>query len=275
LSDIPSVFRDCEIAFIIVEFNQLEKASSPCSSLLLYFPKGTFDSDLKMFKRSLKSDGDQGEMIVEEREVSEKLFDKVLREIMVPKKSSVWKSADAHRGEPKLDPSSDDMMRFTATGRPFVPDDRYQSTWAGLDSGDSFTGVPGKTLPFKYTDDSLISVPCLRLGIQESAPASGEPNDTKKKWWRRKSSSSSNPDNFEMKKVRRGEYLKHYAKDDQGNYCGTEEPAEDCILRGKDLERYRSNRAIAFRNEIAENQTDYSALMGVEKEKEKDDGVIR
>jgi hypothetical protein len=243
----------------------------------LYLPDRTFDFGLKMFKRSLKSDSNQGGMIVEEREVSEKLVDKVSRDIMVPKKSSIWKTADPHRGEPKLDPASDDMMRFTATGRPFVPDNRYQSTWAGLDNGDSFTGVPGKTLPFKYTDDSLISVPCLKVGTQESTSASEEPNDTKKKWWRRKSSSSSNslndPANFVMKKVRRGEYLKHYAKDDQGNYSGTGEPAEDCILRGKDLERYRSNRAIAFRNEIAENQTDFSAPIGVEKGE--DDGVIR
>lgn len=33
-----------------------------------------------------------------------------------------------------------------------------------------------------------------------------------------------------MRDMTRREYLKHYAKDENRNYIGTEEPAEDCIL---------------------------------------------
>lgn len=32
----------------------------------------------------------------------------------------------------------------------------------------------------------------------------------------------------------RGEYLKHYAKDEEGNYVGSEEPAADCVLKEGD-----------------------------------------
>jgi hypothetical protein len=200
---------------------------------------------------------DQSEATVEEVEASKLLTNEGSPEIQPTRSSSIWKGADAHRGQPKLDPKSDDMMRFTATGRPFVPDNRYQTTWQGMANEDCPQGVAGKTLPWKYTDESLISVPCLRPRPEESADASGEVND-KKKWWRRKSSTSSNsvndPNNFVLKKMKRGDYLKHYAKDEQGSYIGTEEPADDCILRGRDLEKYRSSRETTFRNEIADKK---------------------
>ncbi len=147
----------------------------------------------------------------------------------------------------------------------------------GLGNADSFQGIAGKTLPWKYTDGSLVSVPCLRPRPQDSVSTSGEANDKKKKWWRRKSSTSNSsvndPDDFTMRKVQRGEHLKHYAKDEQGHCIGTEEPAEDCILRGKDSERYRSGKDATFRNEIAGDSADRSALLDVRKET--DDGVIR
>lgn len=58
---------------------------------------------------------------------------------------------------------------------------------------------------------------------------------------RRRSKSRDNKDDFEMKEMKRGEYLKHYAKDDDGKYIGTEEPADDCILRhAEDIKLYRS-----------------------------------
>lgn len=215
--------------------------------------------------------------MLEEREMSKQATNEGSPELQITKKKSMFKGADAHRGEPKLDPASDDMMRFTATGRPFVPEDRYQSTWNGLGNADAFQGTAGKTLPFKYTDESFISVPCLKPRAQESATSIGEPNEKKPKWWRRKSSTSSNsvndPNNFTMKKIQRGDYLKHYAKDEQGDYIGTEEPAEDCILRGKDLERYRSSKDAMFQNEISEDKADRPALIGMEKQE--GDAIIR
>lgn len=42
-----------------------------------------------------------------------------------------------------------------------------------------------------------------------------------------------------MRQITRGEYLKHYAKDDNGRYIGSEEPAADCILKGEDVAKYR------------------------------------
>lgn len=216
----------------------------------------------------MESAKDQSKATVEEREISKMLGSERSPELQTTKIWSMWKGADAHRGEPKLDPGSDDMMRFTATGRPFVADNRYQSTWSGLASGDAPEGVPGRTMPWKYTDESLISVPCLRPRPQDSVSTSGEANVQKKKWWRRKSSTANSSvndlDNFVLKKVQRGEYLKHYAKDEQGNYIGTEPPAKDCILRGKDLEKYRSGKDMEFRNEIDKHETDRSAAIGVE-----------
>ena len=224
---------------------------------------------LNTVKRGMQPDKDQIMAMVEELEVSNKLSSEESPELLSTRTSSIWKGADAHRGEPLLAPSSDDMTRFTATGRPFEPENHYQSTWAGL--ADAPHAVPGKTLPWKFTDESLISVPCLRRRPQEDRFAPGEANKkNKRRWWRRRSSTSNggmnNPDNFVMRKIQRGEYLKHYAKDEQGTYIGTEEPAEDCILRGDDLETYRSGRDKMFRNEIVGNGLKRPALVDVEQD---------
>jgi hypothetical protein len=210
----------------------------------------------------------QSKATVEGREASSAFSSEASPELQTTKTWSTWKSADAHRGEPKLDPGSDDMMRFTATGRRFVVENHYQSTWAA--SEDALYGVAGKTLPWKYTDDSLISVPCHRPRTQESVPPLEEANVKKrKKWWRRTSSMSKTRANdpyydFVLKEMRRGDYLKQYAQDERGNYIGTEEPAEDCMLRGEDLEKYRGGEDKKFRNEIVKDETDRSALIGVE-----------
>jgi hypothetical protein len=219
-----------------------------------------FGSGKRRSKLSIDSDQKEGKPTVEEYEVSQQLSDEPFKGSESTKSSSMWKSADAHRGEPKLEPASDDMMRFTATGRPFKAEDHYQSTWANLSDGDNPHGVAGRTLPWKYTDESLISVPCLRLvpgGPQQSISPTAGPNDKKKKWWRRKWSTSNsgvnNPENFVMKQMQRGEYLKHYAKDEQGNFAGTEEPADNCILRGKDLEKYGRSNDMDFQSDTVDD----------------------
>lgn len=53
-----------------------------------------------------------------------------------------------------------------------------------------------------------------------------------------------------MKEMTITEYLKRYAKDDDGNYVGTQDAAPDCILRDeKDRTKYR--KAHAFREAMA------------------------
>jgi hypothetical protein len=51
----------------------------------------------------------------------------------------------------------------------------------------------------------------------------------------------ANPDlpPFVMKQVPYETWRKHYAKDKDGNYKGTHAPAEDCLLRPHDVERWR------------------------------------
>ncbi|KAF7503378.1 hypothetical protein GJ744_003942 [Endocarpon pusillum] len=193
----------------------------------------------------MQPDKDQTKAVMEELEVSNTLSSEESPELLSTRTSSIWTGADAHRGEPLLASSSDDMTRFTATGRPFKPENHYQSTWAGL--ADAPQAVPGKTLPWKFRDESLISVPCLRPKSQEEGIVPGEANKkNNKRWWRRRPLMSNGRmndlDKFVMRRIQRGEYLKHYAKDEQGAYIGTEGPAEDCILRGDDLETYRSGR---------------------------------
>jgi hypothetical protein len=201
-----------------------------------------------MVKSGLSPDEDQTRRTVAQYEGSP--------ELQGPRTPSMWRSADPHRGEPTLDPASDDMRRFTATGRPFVADDPYQS-WAGFTDGDISGGGTGKNLPLKYTDESVISVPCLRPPPDESIPEATDKK--KKKWWRRISSrynssdSVDDPKNFIMKRMTRGEYLKHYCMDEQDNYAGMEEPAEDCILKGKDLKKYRGGKETKWANEIVED----------------------
>lgn len=221
-----------------------------------------------MVKSGLSPDEDQTRRTVAQHEGSPKL--------QGPRKPSMWRRADPHRGEPTLDPASDDMRRFTATGRPFVADDAYQSTWAGFTDGDFIPGAAtGKNLPLKYTDESVISVPCLRPPPEEPIP---EATDKKKKWLRRISSRHSSdsvddPKNFIIKRMTRGEYLKHYCMDEQDNYAGTEEPAEDCILKGKDLEKYRGGKETKRANEIVEEKKE--GLAPVHTWEQREDMVIR
>jgi hypothetical protein len=135
------------------------------------------------------------------------------------------------------------MDRFTATGRPFKEPSRREKAATTFDlvmASDSVLSTAGVNhLPVKFTDKSVISIPVLpKGGAQIETPK-------KKRFWSRRKSENNN---FVMKEMTRGEYLKNYAKDDQGKYTGTEDPAEDCILRGEDIEKYRP--VTTFRNDI-------------------------
>ncbi|KAJ9603635.1 hypothetical protein H2200_011821 [Cladophialophora chaetospira] len=146
-----------------------------------------------------------------------------------------------------------------------------------LASADSWGAGPANHSPFLITEDSLISVPVLKPSdiarhsvsqIQTLPDGSSQPGQTKSarksfSLLGSKSSSSSayktrNTGEFVMRRVPRREYLAHYAKDDNGKYIGSEEPAPDCILHGDDLVKYRGEAktlAAKFENEINGGQS--------------------
>lgn len=147
------------------------------------------------------------------------------------------------------------MDSFTATGRPFKPRTDAENAASAYDSimaSDAGGFVAGVNhLPVKFTDDSIISIPVLPKGAEQVE------SDKKKHFWSRRKSQNTN---FIMKQMTRGEYLEHYAKDDDGKYIGSGEPAEDCILRGDDVTKYKP--ATTFSNTLGDSD-------------KKDDAVVR
>lgn len=53
--------------------------------------------------------------------------------------------------------------------------------------------------------------------------------------------SSNQKANLTMRPVTRALYLKYYAKDENGKYMGTEDPAKDCYLNAEDSHRWGRN----------------------------------
>jgi hypothetical protein len=151
--------------------------------------------------------------------------------------------------------NDDSYQRFTATGRPYKDqsqENSYNSAMNAVMGSDTIawgTG-PANLLPFRYTDESTLMIAVLKphtnnLSLTSEYNNEGTPNKKSKtrNLFRRKQSTSVN-DNFDTKKVTRGDYLKYYAKDEKGFYCGTDDPAADCILKQKeDLEKWRTGKA--------------------------------
>lgn len=163
-----------------------------------------------------------------------------------------------------LDPSGG-LQSFTATGRAYSPTskaEKRQNNIASIGSADAWGAGPANTLPFKFTDESLIPVPCLRSPRKTDegglGPASEQVDVGKKKrWWRSGSKSGKSRDeDFVIRQIPRSEYLKHYARDEQGRFAGTEEPAADCMLNAEDLRTFeqssgsRGSLGGEWRNEI-------------------------
>jgi hypothetical protein len=99
------------------------------------------------------------------------------------------------------------------------------SGWAN----DAYGGPTTHSTPMKFTDDDIISVPIRRPTLSSS------PSDpARKKSIFKKLFSSSDDGDVIIKQMTRGEYLKHYAKDEEGMYIGTEDPADDCVLKEGD-----------------------------------------
>lgn len=110
---------------------------------------------------------------------------------------------------------------------------------------------PIKLNPTKPEDWDTITVPVLPKPYHEY-PDTNPPStdqDTRSssssglKLWKRLSHSDSDGPKWTTKEISRDVYLRHYAKDSEGKYVGTERPADDCLLRrGSDVERYRGGR---------------------------------
>lgn len=115
--------------------------------------------------------------------------------------------------------TDDERARFTATGRPMRP---YASNPLHNMGGDMFTAP--RYLPKQYTDESIIPVIIVNV-----TPSQKPESPQRKK--RSKSITSifkgEKAEKDASKKITkivfmpRGEYLKHFAKDDDGNYIGT------------------------------------------------------
>ena len=153
------------------------------------------------------------------------------------------------------------MDSFTATGRPcssLHKSSKTSSAMVSMAGAESWGAGPANTLPMKFSDSSLIPVPVLRP--EDVGKVDG--HKSKKSFFssRRKSENS----NFVIKQVPRGEYLEYYAKDEEGRYVGTEEPAVDCILKGEDVMRYRRG--------VGQWSNEVGGATGVD---QKSDGVIR
>ncbi|KPI42095.1 uncharacterized protein AB675_5655 [Cyphellophora attinorum] len=160
-------------------------------------------------------------------------------------------------------PASEALQSFTATGRSYsspTKADKSGRAWNAYATAEALGNGAPNLLPVRFTDESLIDVPVMRpedvaragfvgrngtsasqissdVGSSKKDPLSSRFSFLTK----RRGSSDKKKDEFVMKQMTRAEYLKHYAKDAAGRYCGTGTPAEDCILRSEeDLLRWRN-----------------------------------
>lgn len=172
------------------------------------------------------------------------------------------------------------LQSFTATGRPIskTSESTKGSGLDGLTSAEAHgTGAPN-LLPVRFTDQSIISVPVLPSPPPDLADDKPTPSDStvdlddnlikglaqkpkpksnsKTRFslssfrHRRSSQKDTKQPAFVMKDMTRAEYLKHYAKDDDGRYIGTEQPGSDCILsHTEDITKYMNLRPFTWGNE--------------------------
>lgn len=88
-----------------------------------------------------------------------------------------------------------------------------------------FTPMAVQNLPWKFTDDDLISVP-IPVSVDSAAAADNAADQVESKGWgsrlKQAMKGKRSPPKMKMVKMTRGEYLKYWARDEQGNYIGTE-----------------------------------------------------
>ncbi|KAI9780801.1 MAG: hypothetical protein M1816_002673 [Peltula sp. TS41687] len=111
----------------------------------------------------------------------------------------------------------DEMQRFTATGRPLT---KHHNS--GVANPSTFIPEAPPALPWKFTDSSMISVPIPVLaredGPTEEENATGGLGSKLKQAIKGKKAAPK----MRVVKMTRAEYLKYWARDEQGNYIGTE-----------------------------------------------------
>jgi len=177
------------------------------------------------------------------------------------------------------------LQSFTATGRPIskTSESTKGSGLDGLTSAEAYGAGAPNLLPVRFTDQSIISVPVLPFpspDLADDRPAppdstsDSDDNPIKGLDWepkpksksktrfslssfrhRRGSKKDTKQPAFVMKDMTRAEYLKHYAKDDDGRYIGTEEPGSDCILsRTEDITKYKKRPPFTSGNEDPRKQ---------------------
>lgn len=169
-----------------------------------------------------------------------------------PFENTIFRNPSNNMSQPADVP---DLQRFTATGRPIPAQDTRTGLSGGMASAHSYGQSAPNLLPVRFTDNSVISVPVLPHAEPSQTKPDDEDSDegpvkgpkSRSRFslsnFRRKSSSSGNgKQSFVIKEMTRGNYLKHYAKDDSGKYIGSEEPASDCILNNEE-DRIKWRRA--------------------------------
>ncbi|KAL1643069.1 hypothetical protein SLS58_005038 [Diplodia intermedia] len=119
-----------------------------------------------------------------------------------------------------------DMEHFTAAGRP-KPD--FHPGISNMDCGSfSGSGAPN-LLPFRLTDESIINVPIPAEDLEDPESESHPPATERRSSWitklGRKLGNKGKQQILNVK-MTRGEYLKYWAKDENGNYVGTEAEGE-------------------------------------------------
>jgi len=176
-----------------------------------------------------------------------------------PQTANMSTSDDLHN-----DPT---LQSFTAAGRPIskTSASRKGTGLDGLSSSHSFGAGAPNLLPVRFTDESIISVavlppPDTADGKPEASDSDEDDNPVKglkpksrfsfSSFRRRSSSKKEKKPEFVMKDMTRAEYLKHYAKDDNGKYVGTEKPASDCIINGKE-DPMKRRKQFAFREAMS------------------------
>ncbi|OJD36818.1 uncharacterized protein BKCO1_9000169 [Diplodia corticola] len=132
-----------------------------------------------------------------------------------------------------------DMERFTAAGRP-KPD--YQPGISNMDCG-SFTGSGAPNLlPVRFTDKSMINVPIPAADLWDGSEPVPQPNERRSSWIAKlgKKLGTKEKQKIVNVKMTRGEYLKYWAKDEDGNYVGTEPRGEGKRIWREKLEAERN-----------------------------------
>ncbi|KAI9894546.1 MAG: hypothetical protein M1814_001900 [Vezdaea aestivalis] len=108
-----------------------------------------------------------------------------------------------------------DMQRFTATGRPMKKEEISSLGNMSFD----FMGQAPQNLPWRFTDDDIISVP---VPIEDNAAAGTEAKKKGLFGKMHQKITGKTDKKFKVVQMTRREYLAKYAYDENGKYIGTE-----------------------------------------------------